>query len=163
MSSGENLPGVEAVPLEVIRTGLARMEGYLDWGAEAIGATQIEGTVSYPGDPLERKVRSLIFDPMKGVPEDESMAWLGQAVLDTKALLASLKSNPQSADQKIAGFLKEWFADTDAPAWAGKSTVERLRQLFGLFCAALEGFRDGARKAVLSVKSGNLQNSAPFA
>ena len=153
----------ETASIEVIRTGLAQMESYLDDCVEAIRANGTAAFTPACSDSLERKVHLVILAPEQGVPEDESMAWLGQAILDTKVLLSSLESNPQSADQKIALFLKEWFADTDAPAWAGKSTAERLRQLFGLFSAALEGFRDGIRKAIRSVKLENFQNSAPFA
>ncbi len=153
----------ETASIEVIRTGLAQMESYLDDCTEAIRASGTDAISPACSGSLERKVHLVIFAPEQGVPEDESMAWLGQAILDTKVLLSSLESNSPSADQKIGRFLNEWFADTDAPAWAGMSTAERLRQLFGLFCAALEGFRDGTRKAVRSIKSGNLQNSAPFA
>ena len=135
----------ETASIEVIRNGLAQMESYLDDCVEAIRANGTASLSPACTGSLERKVHLVIFAPEQGVPEDESMAWLGQAVLDTKALLSSLESNSQSADQKIALFLKEWFADTDAPAWAGKSTAERLRQLLGLFCAALEGFWDGCK------------------
>jgi len=163
MNSSQTPALCEATSIEVIHTGLVQMESYLDDCVEAIRANGTASLSPACSGSLERKVHLVIFAPERGVPEDESMAWLGQAVLDAKALLSSLESNPQSADQQIALFLKEWFADTDAPAWDGKSTAERLRQLLGLFCAALEGFRDGTRKAAHSVKSGNLQNSAPFA
>ncbi len=142
----------ETASIEVIRTGLAQMESYLGGCVEMISANSTAAITPACSGSLERKVHLVIFAQEQGVPEDESMAWLGQAILDTKALLSSLESNPQSADQKIGRFLNEWFADTDAPAWAGKGTVERLRQLLGLFCAALEGFREGTRKAVRSVK-----------
>jgi hypothetical protein len=124
------------------------MESLLDHCGNIAGKPRSADAFSDFGPSIEEKVKAVLLDPEKGLPEDESMAWLGLAILDTKALLDFLGSWPQHADRRIAEFLHEWFADTDAEAWAGKNTEERIRQLLGIFCFTLEAFHDGLREEV---------------
>lgn len=140
----ELFPGF-ADPLEVVGVGLARMETYLDYCTEIIQAYQLPDAVPAPGAPIEQKVQTLIFDPFEGAPEEENPSWVGEAILDTKALLAAPECGPQSPNEAIAEFFSKWFpvADSEAPAWAGKNTSERLYCLVELFCAGLDGFCDG--------------------
>lgn len=119
------------------------MESYLDCCEEIVHDHQLGGAVPVAGDSLERKVHALISDHQEGVSEEESIACLGQAILDTRALLTCLETDPTSSDQEIASFLQAWRADTEAPEWAGKNTAERLHQLIALFCATLDGFCGG--------------------
>lgn len=130
-------------PTDVIRTGLAQMEAYLDRCIEIVQTYQLSDVVPSIGAPIEKKVKALILDPAGGVPEEESVAWLAQAIIDTKELFDSLATDPKSSDQEIAKFLNAWFADADVSGLVGKNTVERLHALMWIFCAGLEGFTDG--------------------
>ena len=140
----ELFPGC-ADPLEVVSVGLSRMENCLDRCAEIITAYQLEDAVPVPGASIEQKVQTLIFDPFEEAPEEENPSWMGQAILDAKALLVALEGDPKSSDQAIAQYFGEWLpaTDSEAPGLAGKNTSERLGFLMGFFCAGLDGFCDG--------------------
>ena len=121
------------------------METYLDYCTEIIQAYQLADAVPAPGAPIEQKVQTLIFDPFEGAPEEENPSWVGQAILDTKALLVALECGSPSSNEAIAEFFSEWFpvADSESPGWSEKNTSERLHFLMWIFCAGLDGFCEG--------------------
>jgi len=136
----ELFPGL-ADPLDILRTGLARMEVYLDRCTEIIKAYGLGLDIPAPGDSLETKVQTLIFAPDEGVPEEDSLRWLGRGILDTKALLAFLDTHPASSDQVLMNFLAAWGFDT-VPEMASKNTAEKLHQLMWIFYVVLDDLGD---------------------
>ena len=120
--------------IEIARAGLKRLESLLDRCAEAI--SRFDGEAPLPGDSIGEKVRVLI-------PEGDDISWLGQAILESQALLNAMEARPETAETVIARFLHRWGADTQSPAWARKNTADRLRQILELFLAGLDGFHAG--------------------
>lgn len=129
-------------PLDLLHTALVRMEINLDRCMGIVQAYELWDAVITPCDPFEKKVQVLIFAPFEGTPDNESLSWLGHAVLATKRLHDSVKADPNSSATNIAQFLNTWLGDTEEPAWAGKNTPERLHLLTNFFCIWLGKFGD---------------------
>lgn len=134
---------IRTEPMAVLTAGLVRMEAYLDKCLEVFQDNHFRAKLSLSDASIEQKVKVLFFDSYVGLFEDENVTWLGKSVLDTKALLLSLETEPVTSDQKISGFLTSWGAEADAQAWTGKSDAENLHQLMQLICSAVEGFYNG--------------------
>ena len=122
-SRSSDLTPNSAQPIEIVRTGLGRLGSSLDRCAEVVSRSHREAPL--PGDPIGEKVRMLI-------PEDDDISWLAQGIVDAKALLDTMEASQGTSDAVIANFLHRWGADTQAPAWAGKDTAERLGQTLEL-------------------------------
>ncbi len=147
MKRRDSVSGEEAAPacsdLEaILRAGLEQMEARLNRCIVIDMRRGVPGAEALLGASLEEKAPAFLCEGNKSDPEN-SLSWLASVILDTEALFEKIIALPDAAAKRLAEFLARWGGDTDAPAWAGKSPVERLRLLLTLFDAALGGFEEG--------------------